>query len=171
VLARLAAQDAQAAIANLGGRQAAVAYLHDVDGFTTAEIAEMLSLSPNTIGTYLKRRVKPLRARLEHWADTAKVLALAAMCGVGVYSAGWALDRLGARLPDLPVDPHLRYLVLAALASLATVYRLQLAEAVQAAWKWLTHRRRAVAKRRAHASAAAAARLATRTRRRPRRHL
>jgi RNA polymerase sigma-70 factor (ECF subfamily) len=56
-----------AAIAELSGRQRLVVQLHEIDGFSSAEIAEMLEIAEPTVRWTLHAARKRLRAELETW--------------------------------------------------------------------------------------------------------
>ena len=56
-----------AAIAGLSGRQRLVVQLHEIDGFSSAEVAEMLEIAESTVRWTLHAARKQLRAELETW--------------------------------------------------------------------------------------------------------
>ena len=58
-----------AAVAGLGDRQQLVIQLHELDGFSTAEVAEMLDIAEPTVRWTLHAARKRLRADLAAWKD------------------------------------------------------------------------------------------------------
>ncbi|HKT04759.1 MAG TPA: RNA polymerase sigma factor [Rugosimonospora sp.] len=139
---RLAANEAVDAIAELPLGQRAITYLHKVEGYSRPEIAAILGISENTVGTQLTRSTMRLRQRLDHWAEVAKALALATLVGAGGYLAARVLGRLDLRLPHLPIDSRVQDLLAALISSAATLYRALLAQAGRTVWIWFDRRRR-----------------------------
>ena len=57
----------RAAMAELTERQRLVVQLHELDGFTTAEVADMLEIAEPTVRWTMHAARKRLRAELENW--------------------------------------------------------------------------------------------------------
>lgn len=66
-LARALVDDVLEAIAELPDRQAAAAYLVKIGGLSQSEAAEVMGISPNSVGTHLRRGTKALQSALGHW--------------------------------------------------------------------------------------------------------
>ena len=60
-----------AALATMPEKLRIVVHLHDVEGYSTEAIAEILEISPSTVRTRLHRARKKLRTKLEPTARTA----------------------------------------------------------------------------------------------------
>jgi RNA polymerase sigma-70 factor (ECF subfamily) len=61
-----------AALEQLPERQRMVVQLFELDGFSGAEIAEMLGVSPGTVRWYLHEARQSLRRMLAHLQETAE---------------------------------------------------------------------------------------------------